>query len=66
MIEVHYFSQTVCIHATGLLHVLSMLFKNCKKKTFLLLAETMIIQTTLRSYLKVVNRKIVSMVSNES
>ena len=46
---------------------LSMLFKNCKK-TFLLLAETTskISQTTLRSYLRIVHRKNVSMVSDES
>ena len=38
------------------------------KKTFLFLIETTgeILQTTLRSYLKIVHRKNVSMVSNES
>ena len=46
-----------------MLNVLSMLFKN-SKKTYLLLAETTD-ETTLRSYLKIVNRKNVSLVSNE-
>ena len=39
-----------------------MLFKNCKK-SFLLLAETTgaILQTTLRSYLRILHRKNVSL-----
>ena len=48
------------------LFILSMLFKNCNK-TFLLLTETTgeILQTNLRSYLKIVQRKNVLLVSNE-
>ena len=47
--------------------VLFMLFQNCKK-LFLLVAETTgeILLTTLRSYLKIVHRKNISLVSNES
>ena len=43
-----------------------MFFKNCKKM-FLLLTDTTgeILQTTLRSYLKIVQRKNVFLVSNE-
>ena len=47
--------------------VLFMLFQNCKK-VFLLLAVTTgeILPTTLHSYLKIVHRKNISLVSNES
>jgi len=54
--------QLVC--RIVLINVLSMLFKNCKKKNFLLLAETTgeIVLKTLRSYLRIVHRKNVSLV----
>ena len=63
-------SPTVMFRGTPckLLYVLSMLYKNCKKKSFVLLTEPTgdILQTTLRYYLKIVHRKNVSLILNES
>ena len=56
LVNILHAMQLVCriLFVTCFVHMESMLFKNCKEKTFLLLTETTgeISQTTLRSNLK--------------
>ena len=72
MIEANYFSQPVCKYTTSLKNSICYIFCQCYsrivKKNFLQLVETTgeILQTTIHSYLKILHRKNVWLVSNES